>query len=126
MKENSKSLLPLAVTIIICSIIILLVHKWSQKNADTHFNTQPKIQQIEPLVKNDISGNVGGIDPLIEEQEILQSQANRIDELIEQQYQTYSEHAQAQESEAPERSRYNIYPSTEELQKMKESKALVY
>ena len=126
MKENSKSLLPLAATIIICSIIILFVHKWSQKNADTYFNAQPKIQQIEPLVKNDISGNVGGIDPLFEEQEALQSQADRTDELIEQQYQVYSEHAQAQESEGAERSRYNIYPSQEELQKMKESKALMY
>jgi hypothetical protein len=124
--EENKKIMPLIVTIIVCLTIIIVINIWERKQEKP---ISPKVIVTEGDVSEQAISqrliekkrfygrdSVEDIAP-----EALRGQVDRIQKLADAQYEAYSE-----ESERKADSKYNIYPSQEDLQRMKEKKVLMY
>jgi hypothetical protein len=124
--DDYKKIMPLIVTIIVCLTIIIVINIWERKQEKP---ISPKVIVTEGDVSEQAISqrliekkrfygrdSVEDIAP-----EALRGQVDRIQKLADAQYEAYSE-----ESERKADSKYNIYPSQEDLQRMKEKKVLMY
>lgn len=122
-EDYNRKLLPLVITIIICGVIIVSIHIWTHQQVEVMerlggagpgIKIEPKEEEITPTKQITKT----------EKAETLPVEIDRFQELVNKQYEVYSKESEAQKTTPT--SKYNIYPSKEELQRIKKEKVLMY
>lgn len=118
-KDYKEKMRPLIITIIVCVVFLIFVNIWSQKQIKV-------IEEARPVIKEEPKERaITPTEQIVVEEEIeaKASRVDKIEELVNAQYQAYSR--ESEEEKASPTSKYSIHPSEEELQRIKENKHLM-
>jgi hypothetical protein len=132
MPKKQESLKPLIVTVVICTILIVLMRIFIPKQP-TVKTEKAVIVPVEAPHESQLLQQGKTIHPLerqVEEayykhrlQEQTEDQKERIDDLVSAQHDAFLKRSKQQ----PDfESKYNLYPNQEQLKKIKDEKSLMY
>lgn len=122
-KDYNEKLWPLVIAVVLCAVFIAFINMWAQRQIKT-------IEKAHSAIKEEPKGRAAApakqVEPAAEEDwgQTPAPQADKLQEMVDAQYEVYSQ--ESEKERASPSSRYNIYPSKEDLQKIREKKLLMY